>query len=164
MANGFLGYDSSFMLDVVVCALALIVPALLWSLYEVKYRRRFTLHRNLQMTLGAVLLLAVAAFEVDMQLVHGGWENVVNKPGQSPRLSGAELETASTVLAVHLVFAISTPLLWAVTLVLAWRNFPHPPQPGPHSRLHKTLGWLSTVDITLTSVTGLAFYYVAFVR
>ena len=164
MSNGFLGYDSSFMLDVVVCALALVVPALLWSLYEVKFRRRFTLHRNLQITLGVVLLIAVAAFEVDMQLVHGGWENVVNKPGRSPRVSGTELETVRTVLAVHLVFAISTPLLWAVTLVLAWRKFPNPPQPGPHSRLHKTLGWLSTADITLTSITGLAFYYMAFMR
>ena len=41
MANGFLGYDSSFMLDVVVCVLLLIVPMLMWSLYEVKFRRRF---------------------------------------------------------------------------------------------------------------------------
>jgi hypothetical protein len=26
------------------------------------------------------------------------------------------------------------------------------------------LGWLSTIDITLTSVTGLLFYYQAFIR
>jgi putative membrane protein len=164
MANGFLGYDSSFMLDVVVCALALVVPTLLWSLYEVKFRRRFTLHRNLQITLGIVLLLAVAAFEIDVQLVHGGWENIVNKPGRPPRISEQELQTVRSVLSVHLVFAISTPLLWGVTLTLALRRFANPPHPGPHSRLHKTLGWLSTVDITLTSLTGLAFYYVAFMR
>lgn len=162
MANGFLGYDSSFMLDVVVCALVLVVPTLLWSLYEVKFRRRYTLHRNLQIALGVVLLLAVTAFEVDVQLVHGGWENIVNKPGRPPRVSEEDLQTVRTVLSVHLVFAVSTPLLWAVTLVLALRRFANPPQPGPHSRLHKTLGWFSTVDITLTSITGLAFYYVAF--
>jgi hypothetical protein len=29
--------------------------------------------------------------------------------------------------------------------------------------VHKTLGWLSTIDLVLTSFTGLMFYYVAFV-
>ena len=59
---------------------------------------------------------------------------------------------------------MSTPLIWTTTLVLAWRRFANPPQPGVHSRLHKTLGWISTLDLVLTSVTGLAFYYVAFMR
>jgi len=164
MADGFLGYDTTLMLDVVVCALGLVVPLLLFSLYAVKFRRLFTLHRNMQVTLGLVLLIAVAAFEVDMQL-HGGWENVVNKP-EAPALrkSGEELATVRNVLWVHLVFAISTPVLWAVTLLLAWKRFPNPPLPGEHSRLHKLLGWLSTIDLTLTSITGLIFYYMAFVR
>ena len=164
MMNGFLGYDSSLMLDVVVCALVLIVPTLLWSVYLVKFRRQFTLHRNIQVTLGIVLLIAVSAFEVDLQLVHGGWENVVNKPDKEPRLTGDALETVRTILWVHLVFAISTPFLWATTLVLAWRRFPNPPQPGPHSRLHKMLGWASAIDISMTAVTGLIFYYYAFIR
>ena len=85
MSNGFLGNNSSVMLDVVVCALVLIVPALLYSLYLVKIKRAFLLHRNIQVTLGVVLLITVMAFEVDLQLVHGGWENVVNKPGEQTR-------------------------------------------------------------------------------
>ncbi len=164
MANGFLGYDSSFMLDVVVCALVLVVPTLLYSLSVVKFQQKFLLHRNLQTALGIVLLLAVSAFEVDLQVVHGGWENVVNKPDKPPRLTGEDMETAQTVLWIHLIFAISTPIFWATTLTLAWRRFSNPPQPGEHSRIHKFLGWVSTVDITLTSVTGLAFYYVAFMQ
>ena len=151
------------MLDFVVCALIGVVPVLLWSLYLVKYRRAYRLHRNLQIGLGVVLLIAVIAFEVDLQLVHGGWENVVNKPGQSPRMTPVELDSARRVLWVHLVFAITTPILWAITIVLALRRFPNPLQPAPHSSLHKKLGWASTIDITLTAVTGLVFYYVAFV-
>jgi putative membrane protein len=162
--HGFLGYDASFMLDVVVCALVLVVPVLLFSLYQVKYRRRYALHRNVQLGLAAVLLLAVAAFEVDLQLVHGGWENVVNKPGAAaPRMTADELARVRPVLWIHLVFAISTPLLWALTITLALRRFPSPPVPGPHSRLHVRLAWASTIDLVLTSVTGLWFYYVAFV-
>lgn len=162
--HGFLGNDASLMLDVVVCALILVVPTLLYSLYVVRFRRRYLLHRNLQVTLGVVLLVAVGAFEIDLQLVHGGWENVVNKPGEEPRMTLDELDSVRTLLWVHLVFAVSTPFFWAATLVLAWRRFPNPPTPGEHSRMHKVLGWISTIDITLTSITGLIFYYATFVR
>ncbi|MEX0703095.1 MAG: DUF420 domain-containing protein [Planctomycetales bacterium] len=163
MNRGFLGYDASFMLDAVVCALALIVPALAFSIWQVKFGRCYRLHRNLQIGLGIVLLIAVGAFEIDLQLYHGGWENVVNRPGETARLAGDELAFARKVLRVHLVFAITTPLLWGTTIALALRRFPSPPVPGPHSRLHKALAWSSTIDITLTAITGLAFYYFAFV-
>ena len=56
----------------------LVVPVLLYSIYVVK-RQRFELHKKLQLFLGLALLLAVTAFEVDLQLVHGGWENIVAK-------------------------------------------------------------------------------------
>lgn len=163
MKNGFLGFDASFMLDFVVSALVLIVPVLLYSLYVIKFRRNFILHRNLQVALGIVLLVAVAAFEIDTQLVHGGWENIVNKDSEAPRLSGEKYSHAQRVLRIHLIFAISTPFLWGATLWYALRRFPNPPLPGEHSKLHKTLGWLSVLDIVMTSVTGLWFYYAAFV-
>lgn len=159
--NGFLGNKASFMLDFVVVALVLIVPILLFSLYSVKVRRQYGLHKNLQLLLGAVLLVAVGAFEFDLHFIQGGWENVVAK--HEPPLTPEQLGTVRTLLRVHLIFAISTPFLWATTIFLALRRFPNPPTPGPHSSLHKILGWLSTVDITLTSVTGLIFYWFAFV-
>ena len=52
MAHGFLGNQASFMLDVIVCALILIVPTIGISLYQVKVRRNFALHRRLQIALG----------------------------------------------------------------------------------------------------------------
>ena len=61
------------------------------------------------------------------------------------------------------MFAISTPFFWAATIYLALKRFPSPPVPGPHSGLHKKLGWISATDITLTSITGLLFYYYAFI-
>ena len=163
MQNGFLGYNASLMLDVVVCALVLIVPALLFSIYSVKIRRNYTLHKTMQLTLGIVLLIAVSAFEVDMRL-HGGWENIVNKPNQDVRLDEDELESVRTLLWIHLVFAITTPIFWVTTITLALKRFPNPPKPCEHSALHKKLGWISAIDITLTSITGLIFYYSAFIR
>lgn len=161
MTHGFLGNDASFMLDFVVCALVLLVPLLAYSIYAVK-AGRFLLHKRLQLLLAVVLLLAVSAFEVDMQR-HGGWKNIVNKNAAEPRLTESELANVGRVLGIHLVFAISTPVLWIVTIALALRRYPDPPVPGAHSRLHKTLGWASAVDLALTSVTGLWFYYVTFV-
>lgn len=161
MKDGFLGFRTSFMLDFVVSALVLIVPVLIYSLYSVKIRRNYTLHRKLQLLLGIVLLAAVGAFEIDLQWVQRGWTNVVAK--REVPLTPEQFAFVRLVLRVHLVFAISTPLLWAVTIILALRRMPSPPAPCPHSNLHKNLGWVSTIDIVLTSVTGLIFYYFAFV-
>lgn len=162
LRDGFLGNRASLMLDFVVVALVIVVPILLASLYEVKVRRNYRRHRTLQLLLAGILLAAVTAFEVDLHLVQGGWRNVLAK--QSPALSESELATVQQVLRIHLIFAITTPILWAVTLVLALRGFGSQVSPGPHSRVHSVLGWTSTIDLVLTSVTGLAFYYVAFIH
>ncbi|MFN0055968.1 MAG: DUF420 domain-containing protein [Planctomycetales bacterium] len=160
MQNGFLGYPASLMLDVVVCALIVVVPTLAFSLYTVKVRRNYPLHKKLQLLLGGVLLVAVGLFEIDMRL-QGGFEQILKK--RSRPLNAAELASFKTLLWVHLTFAISTVVLWCTTLWLAWNRIPNPPAPSPHSPVHKILGWLSAIDITLTSVTGLLVYYYGFV-
>ncbi|MEQ9408859.1 MAG: DUF420 domain-containing protein [Fuerstiella sp.] len=163
MQDGFLGYKTSFMLDFVVCALVIIVPLLAWSLWLVKVRHAYAAHKWLQLTLGLILLVAVGAFEFDLQWVHGGWENIVRKSYPDDAALAAKVRQVQPWLWVHLFFAVTTPVLWFTTLTLAFRRFPSPPTPSAHSRVHRILGWLSTVDITLTAVTGLLFYYVAFV-
>jgi hypothetical protein len=161
MSQGFLGYHATFMLDVVVCALVLLVPALAASIFLVKFRRQYAWHRRLQLTLAAVLLLAVAGFEVDVQLVHHGWQNIVHSA--RPDMAAESLDFARKVLYVHLVFAISTPFLWILTISLALPRFGNPPFPSRHSALHRWLGWSSAIDLALTSATGLLFYYYAFI-
>lgn len=162
MSNGFLGYNATFMLDLVVCALVLVVPILVASIFLVKFRRNFVWHRRLQLLLAAVLLFAVAAFEIDVQAIHHGWQNIVRQA--RPEITLADFDFIRKILYVHLVFAISTPLLWAVTISLALPRFGNPPTPSAHSRWHKRLGWTSAVDLAMTSVTGLLFYFFAFVN
>lgn len=159
MARGFLGYPSTIMLDIVVCALVLVVPVLLFSIYVGKFRHQYVLHRVLQSGLGLVLFVTVCLFEVDMRL-HGGWQAILkNRPVE---LTADQMTLVSRILMIHLVFAISAVGLWTATLWLGWRRFANPPKPGAHSRQHKVLGWLSTISLSLTSVTGLVFYYYAF--
>ena len=160
MGQGFLGYPSTLMLDVVVCALVLVVPVLLYSIYLVKYRRQYLWHRRLQTGLGVALLVTVCLFEIDMRL-HGGWQAILKQ--RSVQLTEEQLRWVTQILLVHLVFAVSAVILWAVTLAHGWRCIPRPPQPSPHSGRHKLLGWLATLTLTMTSITGLVFYYYAFV-
>ena len=148
------------MLDVVACALVVVVPLLIYSIYQVKFRRNYTRHRNLQILLGALLLVAVGLFEVDMRW-QGGIRAILAK--RIAPLSAEQDLFFYQLLKVHLVFAISTVILWATTLTLALRRMPRPPGPSPHSPLHKLLGWASALDITGTSVTGLLVYYYGFV-
>ena len=148
------------MLDVVACALAIVVPTLVSSLYAVKLRRNYLLHKRLQLLLAAALLVTVGLFEVDIRL-QGGIAGILAK---RPRpLTPGELVAFKRLLYVHLCFAISTVLLWGITVVLALKRIPSPPGPCAHSACHKWLGWFSAVDITLTSVTGLLVYYYGFV-
>ena len=159
MSDGFLGYPASFMLDVVVCALIVVVPLLAFNIYLVRWGRNYRLHKRLQLLLAAVLFLAVTLFEVDMQW-QGGVDGILAK--RLRPLSPPELASFRSLLWVHLVFAVSTVFLWIATVFLAWRRFASPPHPGPHSNLHKILGWLSALDITGTAVTGLLVYYYGF--
>ena len=66
-------------------------------------------------------------------------------------------------LGVHLVFAVSTLLLWPITIVQALRRFPRPPGPSAYSPTHRAWARLAAASMFMTAVTGWVFYYLAFV-
>jgi putative membrane protein len=154
--DGFLGTRAPLILDVLCLAMLAVLAVLGWSIYLAKCQQRYELHKSIQITLGVVLLVVVALFELDIRL-HGWQDRAAGEVG------GHASTQALTALYVHLVFAVSTVLLWIATIVLAFRRFTKPPMPGPHSQTHKRLAWLSTLDMVLTTVTGWIFYVVAFV-
>lgn len=155
--DGFLGTRATFMLDVLVIAMGVVVVVLAWSVYQVKYRRRFELHKWVQVGLGLVLLAAVVVFEVDVRMY--GWEERA-----AGELGGHAPTHVWVALAIHLVFAVSSSILWPVVIIRALRNFPNPPAPGPHSRFHIPWARVAAIDMCITAVTGWTFYYLAFVR
>ena len=157
--NGFLGTRASLMLDVVAVAMVVLLPILGFSIYQVMYRRRYALHKRIQLTLGAVLLVTVALFEADMR-IHG-WRH---RAAASPYTAhDGSTDWVAAALAVHLFFSITAALLWIVVIFRALRNFPIPPQPGPHSTWHRRIGMLAALDMVCTAVTGWLFYWLAFV-
>jgi len=157
--DGFLGTRASLMLDVVALAMVAVVPVLAISVYLVKYRRMYSVHKTIQLSLGAALLVAVTAFEVDVRM--NGWRD---RAAASPYASHeGSTDWVMAVLTVHLFFAVSSAVLWAVVIYRALRNFPSPPVPGPHSAWHKRWARLAALDMTCTAVTGWIFYWIAFV-
>jgi hypothetical protein len=175
--DGVLGTRASISLDLVFLALFAIVPVLAWSVWLVKYRRRYQLHKRIQLALAIVLALAVTLFELDMRLVSGWRERALPSPYFAATNAGpfwtffycdlcgqdAVPGWVFRLLAIHLVFAVSTTVLWIAVTVRALRRFPTPPAPGEHSRSHRFWGQLAAWDMALTAVTGWTFYWLAFV-
>lgn len=153
--DGFLGTRASIMLDVVFLAMFAVMPVLAWSVYLAKVKRNYRLHKQVQVTLGLVLLAAVLLFEIDMRFI-SGWND---RAEPSPYWTGGAVWKA---LGIHLCFAVTTAILWVVVIIRALRNFPSPPTPGPHSAWHKRWAWIAAIDMLMTSLTGWIFYWLAF--
>jgi len=154
--NGFLGTRASIMLDVVFLAMFAVVPILFWSISLVRRGRNYRLHKQVQVTLSLVLLIAVTAFEVDMRFFTDWRARAAASPYY---VSGVVMKS----LVVHLCFAVTTALVWTLVVVRALRNIPSPPGPSEHSVWHKRWGWIAALDMLGTSVTGWVFYYLAFI-
>jgi uncharacterized membrane protein YozB (DUF420 family) len=119
-------------------------------------RGKYTAHKTLQVVLASVLLVAVAAFEVDMRFFTN-WRALAEP---SPYyLSGV----VGWSLLVHLIFAVPTLVLWIVVTIAALRKFDEPARPGSHSRFHRRWGMAAGYGMFLTAITGWVFYYLAFV-
>lgn len=154
--DGFLGTRASLMLDVVFVAMFVVIAVMGWSIYQVRVRGRYVLHKWVQLGLAAILFLAVTAFEIDMRLY--GWEERA-----AGKIGGSVDAIVWKALYTHLVFAISSAVLWPVVIFRAWRQFPVPPTPNQHSRSHLFWARLAAIDMLLTSLTGWVFYVMAFV-
>lgn len=154
--DGPLGTRASLMMDVVVLAMFLVVPVMLGSIWQVRYRRRYVLHKRVQLTLGVVLGVAVLLFELHVNL-HDWQARATGTPGEPlPR-------AVSVALVVHLCCSIPAALLWIFVIVQGLRQFPRPPRPAAYSPRHRLWGRLAAIEMLLTAVTGWIFYWLAFV-
>ena len=152
--NGFLpGARGTLMLDLVVCAMALVIPLQIWSIAQAR-AGKWQLHRLVQITTSIVLLITLIAFEVDIRI--NGWRHLAETSAYYDTL-------VFPALYVHLFFAISTPFVWGYTLIKAMRQFGNPVTPNDDLSAHRRRGKLSFWFLTGTTITGWIFYYLAFI-
>ncbi len=153
--DGFLGSRASFGMDLVLVGLLAVLPLLAWSVHLVRNRRNFAAHKRLQLVIAAALLAAILIFEIDVRLI-SDWKL---RAAPSPWWPTVVL----AALGVHLVFAISTLVLWIWAVWEALLRFPAPPAPNAHSPRHKLVARLAAADLVMTAITGSTFYWLAFV-
>ena len=159
--DGFLGTRGSLMMDIVFLALFAVLPVMAVSIYLVKYRHKYELHRKIQLALGIILLVAVTLFEMDIQFV-SPWEA---RAEASPYFDVENQWScpAGVSLIVHLMFAVPTAFLWIYVIVQALRKFPRPTVPSEYSRRHILVARPAAIGMCMTAVTGWIFYWMAFV-
>jgi len=152
--DGFLGTRASLGMDVLLVGLLATLPVLGVSIAAVR-ARRYAVHKALQLGIVATLLAAILAFEVDIRLV-SDWK---------PRAYASPFWPAGVLwsLGIHLVFAVSTLVLLTWVVWEAVRRFPSPPLPGSHGPRHRRMARLAALDLLVTAVTGVIFYWLAFV-
>ncbi|MFM1902345.1 MAG: hypothetical protein RLZZ440_245 [Planctomycetota bacterium] len=155
--DGFLsllGSRASLGMDVVLVGLVALLPVLAWSVQAVR-GGRFELHKRLQLFIVAALAVAILVFEVDVRLI-SDWKL---RARPSPYWPGGVL----WALGIHLVFAVSTFVLWTWVVWEAVTRFPNPPRPAEHGPRHRRMARLAALDLLMTAVTGVIFYWLAFV-
>jgi putative membrane protein len=152
--DGFLGTRASLGMDVLLVGLLATLPVLAASIAAVR-SRRYAIHKSLQLVIVAVLVAAIVAFEIDIRLF-SDWRL---RAAASPFWPAGVLWS----LGIHLVFAVSTLGLWTWVVWEALRRFPRPPVPGSHGPRHRRMARLAALDLIATAVTGVIFYWLAFV-
>ena len=136
--DGFLGTRASFGMDVVLVGLIALLPVLAWSIALVR-RGNYAAHKRLQ------LVIAGGASRGDRGLRdrRPARERLEAAPPGGRRGVRAEPWWPAGVLAalgIHLVFAVSTFVLWVWVIWEALHRFPSPPAPGTHGPRHRVHG------------------------
>jgi len=148
------------MLDFVTVAMLAVVIVLSLSIYLVRFQKNKRLHRTIQIATAVTLTLALVAFEIDVRFITK-WRELAQA---SPYYQSGWVDRC---LAVHLLFAIPTPLVWGVVIFMALRRFKSDFQTesskSDFNRFHRISGRIAAAFMFLTAITGWVFYYVAFV-
>jgi putative membrane protein len=158
--RGFLPWRGPFMVDVIAVGMIVVLIALAWSLFSVKYRKRYHLHKVIQLCLAGGLLILLVFFEIDIQFFED-WRERADASPYFDAATGSGLVIYS--LWIHLLFATTTLALWLLIILRALTQFPNPPRPNRHSGHHSRWGIVAAVDMVLTALSGWAFYILAFV-
>ncbi len=142
-----------FSFDILCISLFIIIPTLIYSIYSVKIKRNYKIHKILQILISTMLAISIIIFEIDIRI--RGWKDLIY-----------ESKYYNTILwpifYIHLFCAISTTVIWTIIFWQALHKFPFIPQPNEHSIFHKKFAPWATIGLIGTSITGITFYYVAF--
>ena len=154
LPNGFLGTRGDILMDLVIVAFVVILPALIFSWKKAR-SRDYQTHKTTQLTLAIVLAVAVALFEVNLRLSGGIFELT-----KESAYAGSSL--LNSTIYIHTIAAILTALIWVVLVVASLYKFDKPPRPNQFSSTHRFWGRLGMIGMIFTGVSAIPLYYLGF--
>ena len=156
MPGGFLGTRADILMDLVLVSFIVILPAICWSWWQAR-QGNYATHRLAQLILAGVLAVAVALFEVDLQLSGGIFELTAESAYAGTTLLNSWIYG-------HTVVAITTTIIWVALIVLSLRRFGTPPQPGTFSPPHRLWGRTGMATMAATGLSAFPLYYYGFMQ
>jgi putative membrane protein len=142
------------LIDVVNASFIVIVPALIYSWIKVR-NGEYGLHKKVQITLFAILFVAVILFELDLRQRGGIFEMV-----KDSRYAGTSF--LNGLIWFHIFVSITTSFIWIGLVAFSLWKFPSPPIPNRFSGIHKLFGKIGMIDMILTGITGVMLYVLGF--
>ncbi len=146
--EGFLGTRADIIVDTVMLASTLL-PFLLIVAIGYAHKGKYDVHKWFQIILFIVVNVLVIALEVDIRF--GGLDEVIAKSAYE---GSTEL---LSIFIIHLIFAISSTILWFWLIVVSSRRYP-----VHFTFAHKKYGKIVFADLVLTTLTGWGLYAMVF--
>ncbi|WP_101760160.1 DUF420 domain-containing protein [Oceanicoccus sp. KOV_DT_Chl] len=154
LPQGFLGTRGDILMDLVILAFFIILPALLFSWHKVR-NQDYVTHKKVQLSLASILAVAVVLFEADLKLSGGIFELT-----KASSYNGTTL--LNSLIYGHTLVAILTTLIWIVLIILSLKKFDKPPAPNHFSKTHKRWGTLGMLSMIATGTSAFPLYYYGF--
>ncbi len=149
IAQGFLGTRADIIIDVVMTVSGFL-PALMMFTFYLAAKRKYQLHKNMQLALLLIVTVLVVALEVDVR------SGDLQAAGA---LSAYHDTLALRVLfIVHLLFATTTFVGWIWLVIKSSKIYPK----GFGKFNHKKWGKILFADVVLTVITGWMMYLMVF--
>ena len=152
--SGFLGTRAPLFMDIVSVIVA-VLPFLIFGAIGLAKKRNYKAHESVQKLLFVVTVIVVAFFEIGVRLA-GGYKNLMEG-------SSVEHNYFIYVLIFHIIIAVSTLVIWMITLYRARHYTGKKALPGLYSGAHKKDGQRTFIGIILTMLTGGWVYALLFV-
>ncbi len=146
--------NTDILIDIVNASFVIIVPTLIYSWMKVR-NGEYALHKKVQLTLFAVLFVAVILFEVDLRMRGGIFEMV-----KDSQFAGTLW--LNSLIWFHMFVSITTSFIWIGLIAGSLWKFASPPVPNDFSSRHRFWGKIGMIDMILTGVTGVMLYVLGF--
>ena len=144
-------------INLFIVLLIVIVLLLNVSIYLVK-QKQYSTHKSLQILITVLLLIGVVFFELEMRT--RGWV-------YAAKLSPFYNTFVWPALLIHILIAIITLFFWFFAIFHALKNFPNPLLLNSVNQSiilkHKLNAKYAIISLYATVISGLIFYYLAFI-